>query len=196
MKNAANASSDWSTVKNNFERKAFGVKPKDKRERVQFRFDLDFTKEGELQIASWLNWLKKRRQYKTTLIEGFQLIVDLKNNSTARLEEMFPALISRLVESRHNARIDALTNELIEVKAQLAATSKPTPPSSGDDELKRRVEYLEQLMLSQQSPNTVKMAGQGAPVRTPRPSIAPKPAYVEPSPVVEADTSTAFLDAF
>lgn len=147
--------------------------------RRQYRFWLEEDKPIQCELAWWFEELKRARKFAPIIRDALLLYREFMKGEVAMLYELFPKL------------------------------NPPPPPVHPDkikemqkkiDELQDRVNSLTDIVIKQNAPGavdmTIKMAGQGAPVRTPRPSIAPKPAYVEPPAQSEADTSEAFLNGF
>lgn len=135
--------------------------------REKFKFWLDLNKDDELLIAETIDELKRQRSFVSTIRDGIRLICDLRQGKLNVLFELFPW-----------------------VKAALQ-----TPMGQEGDDLKRKIDLLEQLILVQYSDSRVEMIADGLSTPTNRPSV-PKLPSVQPSLNVELDTSEAFLNAF
>lgn len=140
------------------------------RHRIGYTFWLDLKKPQEEKLSDVIELLKNKRSFASTIRDGLRLIHDLREGRVDVLHELFPWT--------------------------KIAMQSPAPPS-GNDDLKKEIAFLTQLILAQRPDDGLKMIEQGRalPARTPRPSIAPKPGYIEPI-VSEVDTSSALLDAF
>lgn len=165
--------------------KSVGVTPKRKKSKApkpdprgfrwQVRAWLDANKPDQLDLGRWIHDLKCKRTFAPILRNALSLYRELMEGQTAMLYELFPKL------------------------------NPPTPkPDAENEELKKRVavlegqvKILEQVIVGLKLPteidNAVKMA---APVHTPRAQVYKPSPVTAPQPVVEVDTSSAFLDAF
>lgn len=154
------------------------TKPRAKRKRFSFWLEMD--KVGQVDLKEWFAELKRRREFAPVIRLAVSLYRELVNGRYEMLYQMFPE-----------------------------TAPKPTPaPSPEVDELKKRVAILEgqvtilqQVIISQRLPSAIDQAindgaGQGK-SHTPRPVIRTRTTVIAPAVVMqEADTSTAFLDAF
>lgn len=139
------------------------------RHRIRYAFWLDIKKPDEEMLSDEIELLKNKRSFAGAIRDGLRLILSLREGRVDVLLELFPWI-----------------------------PEKVAPPPSGNDDLLKEIEFMKDLMLSQfRNGNGIQMAsaGQGAPIRTPRPSIAKLPT-IAPPVVVEVDTSSSFLDMF
>ena len=139
------------------------------RHRIGYTFWLDLKKSPEEALSDEIELLKNKRSFAKTIRDGLRLMIDLREGRVDVLRELFPWVSAKL----------------------------QSPSTPGNDDLKKQIDFLTQLILAQRPDDGMKMIeqGRGTPVRTPRPSVAPKPEYIEPV-VVEVDTSSSFLDMF
>lgn len=91
--------------------------------RWQVRVWLDANKPDQLSLGKWIHEQKRARKFAPILRNALALYRELMDGNTVLLYELFPDL-----------------------------KPQPTPPAPDNDDLKRRVEFLEQLVLSQRSP--------------------------------------------
>ncbi len=178
------------------------------RYRLKFSFWLNILNNDEKLVSEQIEILKNDRSFASVCRDGIMLVSELRQGSSTLLVKLFDWLRAPL--ELYQSLIDGDTTMLFAQFPNIVPTPLPPPVSPEkikemDEELNRlriEVNILREVLINQKLPNAidtaVKMAsvGEGAPVRTPRTAIAPKPAYVEPSPVVEADTSEAFLNGF
>lgn len=133
------------------------------RHRIRYAFWLDIKKSDEEKLSDDIELLKNKRSFAKAIRDGLRLILSLREGSVDVLLELFPFVKEKL---------------------------QPSPMPS-DDDLKRRLDWMEQLLLAQyKGDGGIKMAsvGEGRPRTSPPPMTAPI--------VVEVDTSEAFLNAF
>lgn len=136
-----------------------------KRFRERFTFWLDTLKDDEFQLAEEISRLKRDRSFVGTIRDGLRLILDLRAKRVGVLFELFPWLKDEL----------------------------PSPPPSGDDELRRRLEAMEQLLLANFRDSGLKMVDSKV---IPFRATTPKPVAIAPVVIEDMDTSEAFLNAF
>lgn len=97
-----------------------------RKRRFPFRFEfwLDLNDDTENTLADYIAELKAARTFVTTVRDGLRLIRDLRSGEINVLLELFPMVAAKL--------------------------QKPTPQASNDD-IKREIAALQELLLSQNS---------------------------------------------
>lgn len=116
----------------------------DKRTRLQLRFWLDVTKTEEDQLAEQVASLKKNRQFADYVRNGLRLMLSLAAGEVDVLIELFPWILEKF------------NGQAVQV-----ASSK-TAKNADILELKRMIEYQQQLMMgiaAQQAQSQTKSAG-------------------------------------
>lgn len=107
--------------------------------RKQIRFWLDLERDSEYRIAEIIETLKHQRQFSSAIRDGLRLLWDLKQGNVTVLLALFPWIK------------DALQ------------TDKPAPPDTSGGDLKRDIDQIKQLILSQSKPDGLVNAPAGAP---------------------------------
>ena len=100
-----------------------GITPRkpDKRRRLQFRFWMDVNNAIDDAIGEYLDGLKKRRKFTSTIRDAIRLIRDLRAGNTAVLCELFPWIADAFQPETPGDGMNALLQKIAADTEQLVA---------------------------------------------------------------------------
>lgn len=116
---------------------AMGQEKAKESHRLQFRFWLDVTKQGEYELAETIENLKEKRGFAKAIRDGLRLFSDLKAGRWEVLRELFPWVVDAIYDA---AQADILAK---------------TPPATKQDDapmpdaIQAQLDRLERLLLQQ-----------------------------------------------
>lgn len=121
------------------------------RHRIGYTFWLDLLKPQEENLSDEIELLKNKRSFASTIRDGIRLILSLREGRVDVLLELFPFVREKL----------------------------QPPPMSGNDDLKKELAWIKELMLSQyKGDGGIKMASVGQ---------GPKPLIMNTAPITAYD---------